>query len=163
MKNVNSQPAAEYVAHQIDNEDEIIQRALAIVAKRFLKSAAPLTNPDLARQYLTLKLSGLQDEVFGCVYLDNQHAVIGDEALFKGTINGASVYPRVVVRECLQSNAAAVMFYHNHPSGRSDPSEADRLLTNKLKQALNLVDIRVLDHMIVGDASVYSFAEHGLI
>ena len=163
MKNVNSQPAAEYVANQIDNEEEIIQQALAIVAKRFLKSADPLTNPDLARKYLTLKLSGLQDEVFGCVYLSNQHHVIGDEALFKGTINGASVYPRVVVRECLASNAAAVMFYHNHPSGVAEPSQSDLRITNRLKDALSLVDVRVLDHFIVSAEDSVSLAERGLI
>ncbi|WP_375142670.1 JAB domain-containing protein [Methylomonas koyamae] len=96
------------------------------------------------------------------VFLDNQHKVIACEELFRGTIDGASVYPREVVKTALQHNAAALIFAHNHPSGISQPSQADRVITEKLKSALALIDIRVLDHFVVGEA-VYSFAEHGLL
>jgi DNA repair protein RadC len=94
--------------------------------------------------------------------LDNQHRVIACDELFRGTIDGASVYPREVVKAALQYNAAALIMAHNHPSGISDPSQADRVITEKLKEALALIDVRVLDHFIVGE-NVYSFAEHGLL
>jgi DNA repair protein RadC len=109
-------------------------------------------------------MRGYRHEVFGCLWLDNQHRVLEFEELFHGTIDGASVYPREVVRAALRLNAAAVIFAHNHPSGVAEPSEADRMITQRLKQALNLIDIRVLDHFIVGDGDqAYSFAEHGLL
>ena len=101
--------------------------------------------------------------MFACLYLDNQHRLIEYKELFRGTIDGASVYPREVVKLCLQLNAAAVIFAHNHPSGINEPSQADRQITDKLKQALALVDIRVLDHFIIGDGEPFSFAEHGLM
>ena len=97
------------------------------------------------------------------MFLDNQHHILKYEELFSGTIDGASVYPREVVKKSLQHNAAAVIFAHNHPSGISEPSQADKLITDKLKQALNLMDIRVLDHFIIGDGQPFSFAEHGLL
>ena len=101
--------------------------------------------------------------MFACLFLDNQHRVILLEELFRGTIDGASVYPREVVKQALYHNAAAVIFAHNHPSGISEPSQADKHITEKLKQALSLFDIRVLDHFIIGDGQPYSFAEHGLL
>jgi DNA repair protein RadC len=105
----------------------------------------------------------LEHEVFACLFLNNQHCVIVHEVLFRGTIDGASVYPREVAKRALQVNAAAVIFIHNHPSGNLDPSRTDRAITDKLKQALNLFDVRVLDHFIVSKAGTYSFAEHRLI
>lgn len=122
-----------------------------------------LGSPAEVRQFLQLKLRGLGHEVFACLYLDNQHAVIGYEELFRGTIDGASVYPREVVKRCLALNAAAVIFAHNHPSGVAEPSQADQRLTQRLRSALATVDIRVLDHFVVGDAEALSFAERGLL
>ncbi|QSA96969.1 DNA repair protein RadC [Methylococcus sp. EFPC2] len=143
-------------------------QAVLEMARRHLREelqhADALTSPELTRRYLIARLRGYGHEVFACLLLDNQHRILHFEELFRGTLDGASVYPREVVKLCLNHNAAAVIFAHNHPSGISEPSEADRLLTQRLKQALGLVDIRVLDHFIVGDGeNGYSFAEHGLI
>jgi len=122
-----------------------------------------LTSPEATRAYLSNQLRNYPYEVFACLFLDNQHHILEFEELFRGTIDGASVYPREVVKKALDHNAAAVIFAHNHPSGISEPSQADKLITNKLKQALDLLDIRVLDHFIIGDGIPYSFAEHGLL
>ena len=143
-------------------------QAVLEMARRHLKETLQrgnaLTSPDVTRQYLAVQMRGYRHEVFGCLWLDNQHRVLEFEELFHGTIDGASVYPREVVRAALRLNAAAVIFAHNHPSGVAEPSEADRMITQRLKQALNLIDIRVLDHFIVGDGDqAYSFAEHGLL
>ena len=121
-----------------------------------------LCSPAQTRQYLSVQLAGYPHEVFACLFLDNRNRVISFERMFYGTIDGASVYPREVVRQALKSNAAAVIFAHNHPSGVSEPSHADRQITERLKAALALVDIRVLDHFVVGD-DVVSFAERGLL
>jgi DNA repair protein RadC len=142
-------------------------QAVLEMARRHLKESlrrgGALTCPDLTRSYLTSQLRGYGHEVFACLFLDNQHRIIEFEELFRGTIDGASVYPREVVKKALAFNAAAVIFAHNHPSGITEPSEADRCITLKLKQALSLIDIRVLDHFIVGEGEPFSFAEHGLI
>jgi len=122
-----------------------------------------LTSPEATRAYLSNQLRDYPYEVFACLFLDNQHHILEFEELFRGTIDGASVYPREVVKKALDHNAAAVIFAHNHPSGISEPSQADKLITNKLKQALDLLDIRVLDHFIIGDGIPYSFAENGLL
>ena len=113
--------------------------------------------------YLTIQLRGLQQEVFMVLYLDSQNQLIKDEVLFYGTINAASVYPREVVKAALRNNAAALILAHNHPSGVAEPSQADKLITTKLQQALALIDINVLDHIIVGGENCVSFAERGLI
>ena len=128
-----------------------------------LERSDALTSPETTRAYLSAQLRGYKHEVFACLFLDNQHRIIKLEELFRGTIDGASVYPREVAKQALQHNAAAVIFAHNHPSGIAEPSQADKLITHKLKQALELLDIRVLDHFIIGDGEPYSFAEHGLI
>lgn len=122
-----------------------------------------LLDPAKTRRFLKSRLRGYQQEVFACLFLDNQHRVIKFEELFKGTIDGASVYPREVVKKALALNAAAVILAHNHPSGLAEPSQADLRITEKLKAALLLVDIRVLDHMIIGDGEVMSFAEAGIL
>ena len=122
-----------------------------------------LTSPEATRAYLSNQLRHYPHEVFACLFLDNQHHILKFEELFSGTIDGASVYPREVVKKALQHNAAAVIFAHNHPSGISEPSQADKMITAKLKEALALMDIRVLDHFIIGDGVPYSFAEHGLL
>ncbi len=122
-----------------------------------------LNSPEATRTYLSQKLRHYPYEVFACLFLDNQHHILEFEELFRGTIDGASVYPREVVKRALAHNAAAIIFAHNHPSGMIEPSQADKLITDKLTQALNLMDIRVLDHFIIGDGQPYSFAEHGLL
>ncbi len=121
-----------------------------------------LSSPQDTRHYLTIELQSYPHEVFACLFLDNRNRVVSFEKLFYGTIDGASVYPREVVRRAIDNNAAAVIFAHNHPSGVAEPSSADRQITQRLKQALALIDVRVLDHMIVGD-EVVSFAERGLL
>lgn len=143
-------------------------QAVLEMARRHLKEELQrtdaLTSPDLTRRFLTSTLRAYPYEVFACLLLDNQHRVIRFEELFRGTIDGASVYPREVVKIALDHNAAAIIFAHNHPSGIAEPSEADKHITARLKQALGLLDIRVLDHFIIGDGlNAYSFAEHGLI
>ncbi len=122
-----------------------------------------ISDPSKTRRFLKGKLRKYGREVFACLYLDNQHRLIKFEELFHGTIDGASVHAREVVKRALDHNAAAVIFAHNHPSGVAEPSQADRRITDRLKSALLLVDIRVLDHMIVGDREVISFAERGYL
>jgi DNA repair protein RadC len=126
-----------------------------------LERGKPLTDPSATRKYLLAKLRDMPHEVFACLYLDTRHRVISFEELFRGTIDGATVHPREVVRAALKHNAAALIFAHNHPSGVAEPSDADRRLTRRLADALALVDIRVLDHFVVGDGEVESFAERG--
>ena len=126
-------------------------------------TVAAFTAPDIVKNYLTLALALEEREHFHVLFLNNQHKLLLDDRLFSGTIDGASVYPREVVKRALQCNAAAVILAHNHPSGICVPSEADKGITAKLKQALTTVDIRILDHIIVGHMETYSFAEHGAL
>lgn len=158
LKPVNSSPS-------VGEEDLIIEHALDILHRRLQNPNKDLacTDPDAMRPFLRLKLAELPHEVFACMFLDNQHRLICYEELFSGTIDGCSVHPREVVKRALERNAAAVVFAHNHPSGIAEPSQADRRITDRLKSALTLVDIRVLDHLIVGDTEVLSFAERGLL
>jgi len=122
-----------------------------------------LTSPADTRQYLTSCLRDLPVEVFCCLFLDNRHRVLAFEELFRGTLTGAAVYPREVIKRALKHNAAAVIFAHNHPSGVAEPSQADEQLTQRLRDALALVEIRVLDHFVVGEGSPVSFVERGLL
>jgi DNA repair protein RadC len=138
---------------------ELGQRAL----QEQLTQRDALGSPHAMRDYLKLHFRGLEREVFVCVYLDMQNRLIQIEELFAGTLGQTSVYPREVVKQALRANAANVIFAHNHPSGVTEPSEADRLLTRRLKQALELVDIRVLDHFIVAGGETLSFAQRGLL
>lgn len=128
-----------------------------------LEQVDALSNSQMTRDYLRARMRDYQREVFTCLYLDNQHRVVAVEELFHGTIDGAAVYPREVVKRCLHNNAAAVIFAHNHPSGVAEPSQADLSITRRLQQALNTIDVRVLDHVVVGREEVVSFAERGLI
>jgi DNA repair protein RadC len=128
-----------------------------------MKSGDLLTSPDLVRQYLSAQLRHQLREVFAVLFLDNQNRLIAYEELFFGTIDGASVYPRELVKRALSHNAAGVILSHNHPSGVAEPSQADVRITQRLTAALELVDVRVLDHMVVGDGEVVSFAERGLM
>ena len=122
-----------------------------------------LANPRSVSEYLAVHYAGQQREVFGCLFLDNRHRLICFDEVFHGTIDGASVHPREVVKLALARNAAAVILAHNHPSGVAEPSQADELITARLRDALALVDIRVLDHLVVGGTTVTSFVERGLI
>ncbi|MCW8828296.1 MAG: DNA repair protein RadC [Gammaproteobacteria bacterium] len=128
-----------------------------------LQRGDALTSPDHTRRYLTAQLRDRHQEVFACLFLDNRHRVLEFEELFHGTVDGASVHPREVVRRCITHNAAAVILAHNHPSGVAEPSRADEQITERLKQALSLVDVRLLDHMVIGDGEIVSLAERGII
>ena len=143
-------------------EDRIIARALRILDTR-LREGPILSAPQTVRVYLRLRLQDLEHEVFICVFLDAQHRVIAAEELFRGTLTQTSVYPREIVKAALRHNAAALIFAHNHPSGLAEPSRADEALTSALKQALVLVDVRVLDHFVIAGAGAVSFAERGLL
>lgn len=143
-----------------------LQAALEI-GKRYLESTLKkgdaLASPADTRRYLTAQLRHEAREVFACLFLDNRHRVICFEPLFYGTIDQASVHPREVVKRALYHNCAALILSHNHPSGVAEPSPADERITSKLKEALALVDVRVIDHIVVGDGETVSFAERGLI
>jgi DNA repair protein RadC len=128
-----------------------------------LRSSSALSAPDFTRRFLLAQLRDRPYEVFCGLFLDNRHRLIAFDELFRGTIDGASVYPREVVRQALLHNAASVIIAHNHPSGVADPSQADEGVTRRVRQALDLVDVRLLDHLIVGDGQCYSFSEHGLL
>lgn len=142
-----------------------LQATLEIARRHLLETLAresALTSPALTRQYLKARLRDYRHEVFMALFLDSQHQVLAAEELFQGSIDGASVYPREVVKRCLFHNAAAVIFAHNHPSGIAEPSDADVRITKRLTQALALIDVRVLDHVVVGETLV-SLAERGLL
>lgn len=142
-------------------EQAIIDQAVAILARELRAPGAVMSQPAAAKQYLTLQLATLEHEVFAVLLLDTRHRVIACEHLFRGTIDNASVHPREVVKTALRHNAAALIAAHNHPSGHAEPSEADLLLTNTLKAALALVDVRLLDHIVIGGLSAVSLAERG--
>ncbi|WP_313104416.1 RadC family protein [Stutzerimonas nitrititolerans] len=142
--------------------DQILEAARRVVDLK-VQRGAPFNAPDIVKEYLGAKLAGLEHEVFAVLFLDNQHRLIDYVEMFRGTIDSASVYPREVVKEALRVNAAAVILSHNHPSGYAKPSQADRTLTGRLKEALALVDVRTLDHIIVAGPARVSFAELGLL
>ena len=143
-----------------------LQAAIELAKRHLLhdlQRQTVFTSPQMVSDFLKLELKGQQRELFMVLFLDSQNRLITHEVLFSGTVDSASVYPREVVKAGLKHNAAAVIFAHNHPSGIAEPSQADKLITNKLVQSLSLVDIRVLDHMVIGGSSCVSFAERGLI
>lgn len=142
-------------------EEQIVAKALSILERRIIGET--LDDPTNVRDYLRLKIGEMEHEVFCVIYLDTQHRVIAFEELFKGTLSQTSVYPREVVKSSLRQNCGAVIFAHNHPSGVAEPSRSDELLTRALKDALALIDVRVLDHFVVCRTGVVSFAERGLI
>ncbi len=148
---------AKYV--QLQAVLEMSRRAL----QEEMRSGDALNSPRMVREYLQLLLRARQQEVFVAIFLDAQHRVVAAEELFQGTLTQTSVYPREVVKRALHHNAAAVIFAHNHPSGVAEPSDSDRLLTGALKQSLQLIDVRVLDHFIVAGACCLSFAEKGML
>ena len=144
---------------QFEAAMELARRSL----REDLRSVSALTSPGAVRDYLRLTIAEREHEVFVCLWLDAQHRVLDCEELFRGTLTQTSVYPREIVKAGLKANAAAVIFAHNHPSGVAQPSQADELLTRNLKEALSLVDIKVLDHFIVAGRQTLSFAERGLL
>jgi DNA repair protein RadC len=144
-------------------EQSVIDQAFRIIESKLVIGGEEFTNSELVKDYCKLRLANLEHEVFVMLLLDNQHRLIKYIELFRGTIDGAAVYPREVVKIALLHNAAATVLCHNHPSTLSDPSQADIAITQRLKTALNTVDIRVLDHVIVGGLTITSFAERGLL
>jgi DNA repair protein RadC len=144
-----------------------IIRALPDLAQRYYEASLPagetIKSPSDTESYLQARIRHLGHELFCCLYLDNRHRVLRFDELFRGTIDGTSVYPREVVKEALSVNAAAVILAHNHPSGVAEPSQADERITKRLKSALELVDIRLLDHLIIGDGETTSMASRGLL
>jgi DNA repair protein RadC len=149
--------AAKYA--QLQAVLEMARRAL----REKIDNGAALSSPHAVRDYLRLRLQGRPHEVFAGVFLDAQNRVLAVEELFRGTLTQTSVYPREIVKRALHHNAAALIFAHNHPSGVAEPSRADEMLTVALKQALALVDVKVLDHFVIGSDAAMSFAERGLI
>lgn len=142
--------------------DEVITAARRAIARKFRRGTS-LTSPSLTRDFLRLQLAPLEHEIFSIVFVDSRHCVLSYQEMFRGTVDGASVHPREVVKEALYQNAAAVIFAHCHPSGNPEPSRADELITAKLRDALALVDIRVLDHIIVAGPETCSMAERGFL
>ncbi|SEF89460.1 RadC family protein [Marinobacterium lutimaris] len=151
-----------YVVPDAVTEADLLHLA-KMIARRRLAKGRPLSNPEEVRRALQTLLIDYQHEVFGILMLDNRHRILKFVELFRGTINGATVYPREVVKESLALNAAAVVLVHNHPSGELEPSQADKTITQRLCHALSTVEIRVLDHLIVGTDGYCSMAELGLI
>ena len=151
----------DYGVHTPMTANQVLEKAAEIVANRYLRGDV-FTNPQATKDFLQYKMAGYEREVFAVLLLDNQHRLIEYQELFFGTIDAASVYPREVVKVAFNCNAAAVIFAHNHPSGIAEPSNADKQITQKLKDALALIDIRVLDHFVVGETCI-SFAERGYL
>lgn len=151
-----------YLATQPLSDEEIVTKAKEILAARLPRSE-PLSNSNVVRDHLAMQFAGLAREAFVVLFLDNRHRLLAFEEMFRGTVNGCAVYPREVARAALQHNAAAVIFAHNHPSGVAEPSRADELLTTRLKEVLSILEIRVLDHFVVGGSEVTSFVERGLL
>lgn len=155
-----AKPNGKYVARRQFSADDVLRFAMEIVGQRFQRGAA-MSSPEATRQFLALKLAGKEYEVFGALFLDSQHRLIQGEELFRGTIDSTSVHPRIVVQRALQLNAAALILYHNHPSGVAEPSAADRHITERLVQSLGLIDIPIIDHFVVAGTALVSFAERG--
>lgn len=150
-----------YVTHEPLTAHQVLEKAAEILANQF-KREGHINSPQATKDYLACKLAGNKREVFALLLLDSSHRLMEYRELFKGTIDSASVYPREIVRAVLESNAACVILAHNHPSGNAEPSVADKKITQRITEALALIDVRVLDHIIVGE-KVVSFAEMGLL
>ncbi len=161
LRRLLHEPRAKYRAsqHTLRTAQEIVRRSLI----EEMRERVALTAPSAVREYLLSHYAGFQEERFLAVWLDNQNRAICIEELFRGTIGATAVYPREVVRHALAHNAAGVVFAHNHPSGLSEPSAADQAITSALKRALDLIDVRVLDHFVVGEGVLMSFAERGML
>jgi DNA repair protein RadC len=156
-------PSMSFSRWSEERQNTTVKRALEILHNRLCLQPDVFDSPKTTRDYLTLKLAELEHEVFVAIWLTAQNRLIAYEELFRGTLTQTSVYPREVLKAALKHNAGAVIFAHNHPSGVAEPSRADEVLTTKLKNALAMVKVRVLDHIIVGGTQIISFAERGLI
>ena len=166
MTAIRNEPESSYLVQNTYPGDDAIADAIKILEARLHKEGAFVTSPDSAKDLAFLSVAGLEHEVFAVIWMTNKHQQIGSfDAIFRGTVDGASIPPREVVKEALARNAVACVFVHNHPSGDSTPSKADFNITKTLQQALALVSVRVLDHLVIGDtrSAIYSFAEHGEI
>ncbi|VXD07085.1 putative DNA binding protein, possibly associated to lesions; CP4-6 prophage [Enterobacterales bacterium 8AC] len=147
--------------HYESHEQHIITQAIGLLERQLQARTVVLTQPDAVRRYLRLQLERQEREVFMVMYLDNQHRLIACETPFTGTLASVNVYPREIVKQALTYNAAAVILAHNHPSGMAEPSQADRAVTETVTAALSLIDVRVLDHIVIGHGEAVSFAERG--
>ncbi|QQB33101.1 DNA repair protein RadC [Achromobacter deleyi] len=148
--------------YRLASVEQILEAAREAIDQK-MQRGTEFSSPAVVKEYLHAKLAGFEHEVFAVLFLDTQHRLIEYTEMFRGTIDSASVHPREVVKEALRANAAAVILAHNHPSGHPEPSAADRALTRQLKAALELVDVRTLDHIIVAGSATTSFAERGLL
>ncbi|SFN01761.1 DNA repair protein RadC [Formivibrio citricus] len=165
MANVSTHPAGSrrrVYPFRFKTEEELISAALSVLETRTTYGPA-ITSPDSACQLLKLKLGELKYEVFGVIWLDAGHQIIAVEDMFRGTLDEARIYPRQVARRALEIDAAAVIIYHNHPSGRVGASDGDRQITEQIKQTLSLIDVKLLDHLIIGGAKLLSFKENGYL
>jgi DNA repair protein RadC len=164
---LNAEPGALAAETGIGRARLALLKALPELARRYYEQALPagepIRSPADTEAFLMARLRDLPHELFCCIYLDNRHRIIAFEELFRGTIDGTSVYPREVVKQALSVNAAAVILAHNHPSGVAEPSQADERITRRLKAALELVDIRLLDHLVIGDGASTSLASRGML
>jgi DNA repair protein RadC len=150
-----------YVTHDPMTANQVLEKAAEILADRYVRNGE-LNSPDIVKEFLSYKLGGYDREVFAILLMDSSHHLIEYRELFFGTIDAASVYPREVVKTVLEANSSAVIIAHNHPSGNAEPSQADQRITKRIVDALALIDVRVLDHIVVGRECV-SFAEKGLL
>ena len=162
MFEVRTENHPAYNAEKTESENKIISEALQILESRIKIKGDFMENPQHVEKYLRIQFSEMEYEAFSVLFLDNQHRLIAFEEMFKGTINGSSVHPREVVKTALKHNASAIILSHNHPSGVAIPSSADKQITKILVNALELIDVRILDHVIIGDDS-FKFSEAGLI
>jgi DNA repair protein RadC len=153
----------EVTTMSVREQDQILAVSRKIIATRIRGERVGLTSASQGKDYVYDYMRGFEHEVFCCLFLDSQHQVIEMVEMFQGTINQAPVFPREIAKAALKHNAAAVILAHNHPSGVAEPSRADRDITETIAEAMTLLDVRVLDHFVVGDHTVYSFAEHGLL
>jgi DNA repair protein RadC len=158
----NDTPQPSAPAPLTKSQQATLRRALRLL-ERQLTASKVFSSPTAVKQYCQLQIGLERDEHFCCLFLNTRHQLISFEKLFRGTVDGASVYPRVVVRRALELNACAVIFTHNHPSGIAEPSRDDATITRRLKDSLALIDVRVLDHIVVGLAETASMAEQGLL
>ena len=149
------------VAEMSPGEQRTIRRALNLLAKQLREPGVAFTSTHVTRDWLRLHLTGLERDVFIVLWLDNQNRLLAQETLFTGTINSTTVHPRELVKSAMKHNAASAVLAHNHPSQLAEPSQTDRQITDRIKTALELVDVRVLDHMVVGGLDIVSFAERG--
>ncbi|TBL65019.1 RadC family protein [Hafnia alvei] len=150
-----------FAATLAPSEQKTIRKALTLLERQLREPGASFTSTTAARDWLRLQLATSEREEFMALFLDNQHRLIASETLFTGTINHTQIHPREVVKSSLKHNAAAIIVAHNHPSHEAEPSHADRQITARLKQALDLVEIRLLDHWVIGGMEVVSFTERG--